>query len=79
MVTWPVLLVLMSLTMPDLPVCTPPRTLHRAPSLSLPGGLAFISIDPLRSDRIRESILEELDKPVEPGLLVVIDGQMAAL
>ena len=33
-VAWPVLLVLMSLTTPDLPTCEPPVTLHLAPSCS---------------------------------------------
>jgi hypothetical protein len=34
----------MSVAMPDLPTCTPPMTLHCAPSLSLFGSFAFISI-----------------------------------
>ena len=42
MVTCPVLLVLMSLTVPFLPSCVPPMTLHWAPSFSLLECLAFI-------------------------------------
>src|SRR5436190_9537815 len=42
MVMWPVLLVLMSRTMPALPLCIPPVTLHEAPSLSFAGGFDFI-------------------------------------
>ena len=42
-VTYPVLLVLTSLTVPDLPSWTPPITLHLAPSLRLRVDLAIIA------------------------------------
>src|SRR3954453_11651462 len=40
--TYPVLPVLMSRTVPPLPSCVPPMTLHRAPSTSLPGCFLLI-------------------------------------
>src|SRR5262245_26953466 len=52
MVTCPVVLVLMSRTVPRLPSCVPPTTLHCEPSFRLLGCLAFIFGTFLRAKRL---------------------------